>query len=124
MPAVTLNGVSFAGLVTDLESVVRAPAKATHVRHKIEVVKVAASGTRTAMVFGSKTDYQLEWPQVPEATRAAVQAIFDLTTTFSATVLGTTLTVQCEDGDYTEEQVLDLPGPLYYFTVKLTLRQP
>lgn len=131
MPAVTLNGVSFAGSVHAAESVPRAPQIVTPKPRKIGIVLEAADGSRALIQQTTsggtpidKTDHELRWNRVPEATRAAVAAIFDLTTTFTAVLPQGTFTVQCEMEDYTEDLDIAIPGPVYYYNVTLTLRQP
>lgn len=124
MPAATLNSVSFAGLVTDAENVRRAPQKITPKPYKVGKALVSPVGARTWVHRAQKNDWLLEWEKVPETTRAAVKAIFDLTTTFSVTLLGGTYTVQCEEEDYSEEQTDVLPDGTRYYNVSLLVRQP
>jgi hypothetical protein len=124
MPAVTLNGVSFAGTVYDANTVRRAPQHVNPRPRKISTVLVGREGTRNQMLYGTKTDYELIWEQVAETTRAAVRAVFDLTSTFTAILPQGTVTVQCEGEDYKEDHVLTFPDGTRFFNVTLTLRQP
>ena len=126
MPAVTLNGNAFNGTVSDADSVRRAPQKATPKPRKVGKTLEAASGARTFMYRGGKTDWELAWEKVPEVTRAAVRAVFDLTTTFPyIDPSGASWTVQCEETDYQEELDVTLPdGTTRYYNVRLTVRQP
>lgn len=126
MPAVTLNSVSFAGSIFDADTVRRAPQKVNRQPEKVEVVLRSANGTLSRMHYANKGVWELTWEQVPETTRAAVKALYDLTADFSAVVPDGTFTVQSHNGDYREDQVLAIPGvsaPTYYFTVTLTIRQ-
>jgi hypothetical protein len=123
MPATTLNGTSFAGLVTESESIRRAPQNITPKPYKVGKTLVGPDGQRARIHRGAKSDWLLEWDKAPEVTRAAVRTIFDLTSTFSATLLGGTYTVQCEDEDYSEEQTDVLPDGTRYFRVTLLVRQ-
>lgn len=125
MPAVTLNGTSFAGTVFDSDSVVRAPQVVTpqpqwpgdswQMADGSPVVVRAASAPREA--------WELRWNRVPEATRAAVRAVFNVAGTFSATILGVTYTVQCPNDGYSQELDIAIPGPTYYFNLTLKVQQ-
>lgn len=123
MPAATLNSVSFAGGVFDAETVRRAPQKIIPKPRKIGDVVEGADGTQNFMQRAQKSDWELRWEQVPETTRAAVRAIFDLSTTFTAVLPSGTYTVQCHKEDYTEDPVLTIPGPIDYYDVTLIIHQ-
>lgn len=125
MPAATLNGVSFAGTVYDLETVVRAPQKITPQPEWAGAEWAAADGTPIVVKRGSapRDAWQLEWERVPVATRDAVRAIFNLGTTFTAVLLGSTVTAQCGLKDYTEGLNIAIPGPIYYYNVTLLIRK-
>lgn len=77
---------------------------------KIGVSLVAASGKRRFVhrLSGATPIYKRVWnlpfENVSETVRAAVAAIYALTTTFTLIdEHGTSYTVQCEDGGYTEQ---------------------
>lgn len=130
MPAITLNATSFAGTVFDADSVLRAPTQMPKLEiDKIGPVLVAENGARTFIRFGQKARWAITWKRVPDATRAAVKAVFDLTSTFVFVDSGgTSHTVQCEPGDYTEEcdtgATLPTSPPTYYYDVTLVVREP
>lgn len=123
MPAATLNSTSFAGSIFDAESIRRAPQKITPKPYKVGKTLVGPNGQRARVHRAAKSDWLLEWDKAPEVTRAAVRVIFDLTTTFSVTLLGGTYTVQCEDEDYSEELTDELPDGRCYYRVTLLVRQ-
>jgi len=126
MPAVTLNSVSFAGSVFSDEATVRwAPTKVEPQPRKIGEVVEGPAGQRTWVDRGSKTDYLLTWDQpCPTYTRDQVRAIFDLTSTFTAVLPAGTLTVQCEETDYSAAYAFTLPDGREYWAVTLLVRQP
>jgi len=128
MPTISLNGTSFAGTVYDLDSVIKAPTEMPKLEaEKIGPVLVGENGARTYIQFGQKNKWTITWKRVPEATRAAVKTVFDLTTTFAFIhPNSTTYTVQCEPGDYTEEcdSAATLPNGTYYYNLTLVVRQP
>ncbi len=125
MPAVTLNGTSFAGTVNDAETVRWAPTKVEPKPRKIGELVEGPDGQRTWVHRAAKTDYLLTWDQpAPTYTRDQIKAIFDLTTTFSAVLPSGTVTVQCEEQDYSAEHAFTLPDGREYWTVTLLLRQP
>jgi hypothetical protein len=124
MPNATINAVTFTGNVySDPATVRRAPKLITPKPRKIGKAMVAASGARTWVHRTEKVDQLLEWENVAELTRAAVRAVFALTTTFSATMPTGTATYQCEDEDYTEDEAFCMPDGTRYYNVTLLLRQ-
>lgn len=125
MPNVTLNSISFNGDVySNPTTTRRAPKLVTPKPRKIGKAMIAASGARTWVHRSAKTDYELEWENVAELTRAAVRAIFDLTTTFTAVLPVGTATYQCEEQDYTEKEAFTMPDGTRYYNITLLLRQP
>jgi len=127
MPTVTLNGTSFAGKVSDADSVRRATYTITLSRPKYGKELRAADGTPTILIRGTKRSWELRWKRVPEVTRAAVETIAALSATFAFIhPNGTTYTVLCGLEDYQEEPDPDatLPtGPTYAYDVTLTVRE-
>jgi hypothetical protein len=122
MPAVTLNGTSFAGTVWDADSVVRAPQEINPDPVWPGQEWTAADGTPIVVRSGSvRNSWTLSWKRVPAATVTAVQAVFALSTTFSATLLGSTITAQCGLHDYTQTLDIAIPGPTYYYNVSLKI---
>lgn len=96
--SISLNGTTF--YVSDIN-------KDTS---KIGVTLVAASGRRRfahRTVSGTpvyKREWSIPWNNVSETVRAAVAAIYALTTTFTfVDEHGTSYTVQCEDGGHSEK---------------------
>lgn len=125
MPNATLNGVTFTGDVySSPASVRRAPKTITPKPYKIERLVPGKDGTRNVMRRGQKIDYELEWETVAELTRAAVRAVFDLSTTFTAVLPAGTATYQCEGTDYSEAESVVYPDGTRFYNVKLTIRQP
>lgn len=131
MPNITLNGVAFNGSVLDSEGTLRAPRTVTPKRHKIGISQVSDNGTRyfiyASATSREKTDWELRWERVPQATRAAVLAVWALTATFTfIDPDGTSHTVQCETDDLTEEpdDEATLPDGTRYYNLTLTVRQP
>lgn len=90
---------------------------------KIGALQVAANGARTWVqrVDGAnnpilKRSWRLTWKMVGESTRAAVEAVALLATTFAyVDQHGTSYTVQCEEQPY-RDGVVDIgpDGTLYY----------
>lgn len=121
MPSVTLNGTSFAGGVFDSEATPRAPQEVTPTPAWPGDEWRSANGTPIVVRGHSapRDSWELRWNRVPEATRAAVRAVFNTAGTFSATILGSTFTAQCGNDAYTENIDVTIPGPTYYFNVSL-----
>lgn len=130
MPNVTLNGTTFTGGVYTPDTTRKAPQTIVPDPRKIGVLKVSPNGTRIWIqrLNGStpivKSTYKLTWNMVPETTRAAVRAIFDLGATFTAILPSGTITVQCEESDYEERPTETLPDGTTYYDITLTLREP
>jgi hypothetical protein len=126
MPAVTLNSVAFSGSIFSDESTVRwAPTKVEPQPRKVGELVEGPDGQRTWVHRAAKTDYLLTWDQpCPTYTRDQVKAIFALTSTFTAVLPDATLTVQCEEEDFSASHAFTLPNGNTYWTVTLLLRQP
>lgn len=97
---------------------------------KIGVSLPMASGTRRFVqrtVSGTpvfKRTWALPWLIVPEATRAAVQTIALLTTTFTfVDHLGVSYTVQTEEDSYTEKVSVIVSNTVFYYDLTLKLYQ-
>lgn len=123
MPAVTLNSTAFSGGVWDSESTPRAPQEITPTPVWPGDEWQSANGT--PIVVHTHTSprerYELAWNRVPEATRAAVRAVFDVDGAFTATILGSTFNAQCPLDGYSESLDIAIPGPVYYYNVTLTV---
>jgi hypothetical protein len=84
------------------------PTSVKKVPHKIGKLLEAASGKRNWVHRTHKREWEIAWNGVPEATRAAIETIFLLTTTFTFIDLnGTSYTVQCEGDDYSQSTDAD-----------------
>ena len=95
---------------------------------KIGKTLIAASGKRRFVHRQSgatpifKNSWEIPWNDVPEATRAAIEAVSRLTTTFTfVDQHGTSYTVQCEDAAYSDSVTTISPGNVLYYTVKLKI---
>lgn len=119
MAGIFLNGVEFF------------PSDAQKTTEKIGAVHIAANGNRTwiqRVDAGSnpihKRQWTIPWKDVPEAVRAAVEAIFLLATTFPyVDQHGTSYTVQCEADGYNESVTTIAPDGTLYYDVELTVYQ-
>jgi hypothetical protein len=103
------------------------PSDAPKELSKIGTTLVMASGKRRFVqrLSGAtpifKSSWEIPWNDVDETTRAAIEAVSRLTTTFVyVDQHGTSYTVQCEDGAYSDSVSTIAPGALYY-TVKLKI---
>lgn len=121
MPDATLNGTSFAGSVFAAYSTPRAPQEITPAPVWPGDEWRALDGTPIVVLTNTvpRESWELRWTRVPEATRAAVRAVFDAGGAFSATFLGATRSVQCPLDGYSEAQDIAIPGPIYFFNVTL-----
>jgi hypothetical protein len=128
MPAVTLNGVVFNGTMLDAKnnsgSVRIAPQKLYPTYSKPGKVFVAPNGARTLVQRGVKKVWHLEWQQTTPLTQASIETIAQLSTTFTMVIGASSITVQCEDGDYDVEPVLTMPSGAVFYDAKLLLHEP
>jgi hypothetical protein len=96
-------------------------------KNKIGKLLVAVSGKRNWVQRAHKHEWDFGWNNVTETTRAAVEAIMALTTTFTLIdVDGASYTVQCEESDYNEDTSADqyLPGTdALLYNVTLTVHE-
>ena len=86
-------------------------------RHWVQRVDVSSNPIH-------KRKWDLTWQDVAEATRAAIEAVALLATTFTyVDQHGTSYTVQCEETAYKDKVSYISPGNVLYYNVDLTIYQ-
>lgn len=112
MSVIALNGTSF--YPTD------APKELT----KVGTSLVMANGTRRFVYRAHKRSWELSWSSVPNATRAAIETIALLVSTFIYDDQhGSSWTVQCEDGCYSDSVAIIAGDGTLYYDVKLVIHE-
>jgi hypothetical protein len=121
---IRLNGTIFADTPAD-NSATCAPLSIEPVLMKIGTLIKGRDGTRNWMHRTHKRGWVIRWEDAPEATLAAIETIYQLTTTFTyRDERGTSYTVQCdEDSLPTPTGTIGVGGDIYY-TITLTIWQP
>lgn len=123
MANISLNGVVFSGTPAAPATPFK-PTKIDGGPRKIGREIEAADGTPYWMQRAQKRRWTISWAMAHEATRAALEAIFLLATTFPyVDQRGTSYTVQCHAEDYTETTAFTDAANTIYYQIDLTLRQ-
>ena len=126
MPAVPirLNGTIYSGTAVDLAAPC-APVSIEPTLSKIGTLIKGKDGTRNWMHRGHKRGWVIRWEDAPAATLAALETIYQLTTTFIyRDETGTSYTVQCDEDSLTASTgTIDMNENVYY-TITLTIWQP
>jgi hypothetical protein len=127
MPAVTLNGVSYNGTMQDARnnsgSVRIMPQDISRTFKQYGTTLVAPNGVRTKILRASRSDWKLEWKQTTELTVGSIGTVALLSTAWTAVILGASLTVIAEDGDYEQTLALVTPDGTRWWDVSLTLHE-
>jgi hypothetical protein len=121
MSAIVINGTTYGGPPTGPW----APTKIEKIRRRIGKVLLMASGLRIFVYMNStKNEWRLSWEMVNETTRAAVVALYFLTTTFTfVDQFGNSHTVQVEDDELPEETAFTRADNTIYYNVSIVLHQ-
>jgi hypothetical protein len=118
---IRLNGAIFDDTPADL-SAMCAPISIDPIIDKIGTLVKGKDGTRNWMHRAHERGWNIHWEDAPDATRAALETIYQLTTTFTyRDEHGTSYTVQCEEGGWQcSTGTIGGDGEVYY-SITLTI---
>lgn len=123
MANISLNGTTYSGTPLSLGAPWK-PSKITRRIIKIGTTNIAANGTRTLVLRGNKSEWDLEWEKVDAITRNAIRTLHALSTTFTfVDEDGASWTVQTEEGDQEDTTAFTSPSNTQYYDTSITLRQ-
>jgi hypothetical protein len=120
MSAIVVNGTTYSGGANP-----QPPSNISEPSTKIGVTLVAASGVRHFMSTSvRKHAWTLSWENANATTRAAVDALHALNTTFTyVDEFGTSNTVQCEDEERKQETAFTTAANTILYDLEIVLHQ-
>lgn len=121
MAAIILNGTTYNSAGGNPQP----PSKISEPVTKIGITLVAASGVRHFMSASArKHAWTLSWEKANSVTRAAVDALHALNTTFTyVDEFGTSNTVQCEEDERTQDTGFTTAANTILYDLELILHQ-